>query len=183
MSEALRTLEKAMLLKLVYPTTCTELPLSINYKKSPRLQFIDTGLINYAAKLQQHYFSLSNLSSLHQGKIAEYIVGQELFANSNLMQQSGLTFWVREKPQSSAEVDYVLSYQGKVKAATTGRLRSLHQFINKCEYNFSVRFHAGEHHIDKVTTPEGKSFTLLNLPFYLAGSLHLYLKAGHIQTI
>ncbi|MCP5102610.1 MAG: AAA family ATPase, partial [bacterium] len=56
MGEALRTLERAMLLHLLYPATVTEPPLMADKKKSPRLQFLDTGLINYFVGLQGYFF-------------------------------------------------------------------------------------------------------------------------------
>lgn len=52
MSEALKTLEKAMLIYLIYPSTGTELPILADLKKSPRLHIVDTGLVNYFAGLQ-----------------------------------------------------------------------------------------------------------------------------------
>ena len=44
--EAFRTLEKTMILQLVYPTTNINIPVQTDYKKSPKLQFLDTGLIS-----------------------------------------------------------------------------------------------------------------------------------------
>ena len=52
MSEALKTLEKAMLIYLIYSSTGTELPILADLKKSPRLHIVDTGLVNYFAGLQ-----------------------------------------------------------------------------------------------------------------------------------
>src|SRR5680860_623343 len=43
MGEALRTLEKALLIHLVYPHTSPTLPIQPNYRRSPRLQVLDTG--------------------------------------------------------------------------------------------------------------------------------------------
>ena len=48
MKEAFTTLEKTMLLKLVYPVTSTKLPFSPDLKKKPRLHIFDTGLVNYS---------------------------------------------------------------------------------------------------------------------------------------
>jgi hypothetical protein len=62
-SEAMKTLEQAMLVHLLYPTTSTEIPLVPDLKKAPRLQFLDVGLVNYAAGLQGQYFEHSDLHS------------------------------------------------------------------------------------------------------------------------
>lgn len=174
MGEALRTLEKAMLLKLIYPTTSTEIPAELNHKKSPRLQFIDTGLINYSTKLQQHYFSVGDLNSIYKGKIAKHIVGQELLANGS--GQGELKFWIREKPQSTAKIDYLIPFEGmmipiEVKSGKTGTLKSLHQFMDRCNHSYAIRLYANTFHTETVQTQTGKSFKLINLPYYLAGLL------------
>jgi predicted AAA+ superfamily ATPase len=47
MGEVLRTLERVMLLHLIFPTTQTEQPFIPDIKKSPRLQALDTGMLNF----------------------------------------------------------------------------------------------------------------------------------------
>lgn len=42
MGEALRTLDKALLIELIYPSSDVKLPLLPDYRKSPRLQVLDT---------------------------------------------------------------------------------------------------------------------------------------------
>lgn len=96
MSEALKTLEKAMLIYLMYPTTGTDLPIAADHKKSPRLHLIDTGLVNYFVGLQNELFGTHNLNSVYEGKIAEHIVGQELLTGSRTFVEK-VQFWVREK--------------------------------------------------------------------------------------
>ena len=88
-----------MLTKLIYPSTSASLPIISDYKKSPKLQFLDTGFINYLAGLQQAYYSLSDLNAIYKGLIAEHIVGQELIFLDLSLNRS-LNFWVREKRQS-----------------------------------------------------------------------------------
>jgi predicted AAA+ superfamily ATPase len=56
MGEALRTLERAMLLYLLYPSTSTGVPALPDKRKAPKLLFLDTGLINYFVGLQSHFF-------------------------------------------------------------------------------------------------------------------------------
>lgn len=176
--EALRTLERAMLLKLVYPTTAVKPPAMANRKKSPRLQFLDTGLVNYRTGLQGTFFQYQDLHAFHQGKIAEHIVGQELFA-AGMRDQTQLRFWVREKKQSSAEVDYLFPFQNllipvEVKSGKIGTLRSLHQFLDRADHAFAVRLYSGPLQIENTQTTQGKPFTLLNLPYFLAGRLMDY---------
>lgn len=80
--DALRTLERAMLIYLRYPVTETAIPLMHDLKRKPRLQFLDTGLLNYKAGIQGEYLSSKPLDSMYNGMIAEQIVGQELLASS-----------------------------------------------------------------------------------------------------
>jgi uncharacterized protein len=55
--QAFRIPEKALLLQLVYPTTNTKLPLIENKKKSPKIQFLDTGIINNFSGVQSQLLS------------------------------------------------------------------------------------------------------------------------------
>ncbi|GAF67204.1 unnamed protein product, partial [marine sediment metagenome] len=107
--EALKNLERAMLLYLLYPTKTTKIPIMTDKKKSPRLQFLDTGILNYVNGLQEYFFKLNDLHSFYKGLLAEHIVGQELLA-SDISISRKPTFWVREKKQSSAEVDFVFQF-------------------------------------------------------------------------
>ena len=106
-------------------------------------------------------------------------MGQELLAE-NTSVLHGLHFWVREKKQSNAEVDFILPFGDylipiEVKSGAAGRLRSLHQFIDQASHSYAVRFYSGEVCIDTVQTIAGKPFFLLNMPYYLVGKLDDYL--------
>lgn len=175
MGEALRTLEKTMLIYLLYPTTAVIPPIIPNYKKSPRLQFLDTGLLNYNAGLQKYYFKTNDLHGFYQGMLAEHIVGQELIAN-NISPNNKLNFWVRDKAQSSAELDFILQYNNfiipiEVKAGKTGTLKSLHQFIDMTNHDIGVRLFAGEFSIENAKTTSGKKYRLFNIPYYCASKV------------
>ena len=179
MGEALRTLEKALLIHLVYPQTSPVLPLAPDQGKSPRLQVLDTGMLNYFVGLQQEILGTEDLNSVYQGTVIEHIVGQELLARQ-YSALHGLAFWVREKTTSTAEVDYLFRYKEKlvpieVKSGTTGTLRSLAIFMDMAPHNIAVRLYAGELLISAITTPEGKEVQLLNLPYYLVSEIDRYL--------
>jgi uncharacterized protein len=180
MGEALKTLEKAMLIKLIYPTTSLKLPIVPDYKKSPKLFVLDTGLINYFVGLQKELFGTKDLNTIYEGKIAEHIVGQELLARSKSFIDN-LCFWVREKKQSNAEIDFVISFDNdvfpiEVKTGSSGQMRSLHQFSDAAPHNYGVRIYSGELKIDEITSVKGKKILLLNLPFYLVGEIDRYLE-------
>ena len=177
--DAMRLLEKAFLIRLVYPTTALKPPFEPDHKKSPRLQIVDTGLINFSMGLQREFFALKDLNNLYQGKITEHIVGQQLLA-TRVTGLNPLLFWVREKAQSNAEIDYVIP-QGiklipvEIKAGKTGALRSLHSFVDHSEQTISaIRLYSGLIHRETLTSIGGKTFELLNLPYYLAGQLQQY---------
>lgn len=177
--EALRTIERAMLLYLIYPSTSLQLPMMSDQKKFPKLQFIDTGLLNYFVGLQPMFFQYADLHSFYKGLIAEHIVRQELIAQ-DAEDNKKILFWVREKKQSNAEIDIVLPYKGyaipvEVKSGKSGALRSLHQFVNDSVHPYAVRLYEGGFDITESRTPEGKPYKLLNLPYFLAGKLQDYL--------
>ena len=180
MGEALRTLERAMLIYLLYPSTSTEPPIIPDLRKSPRLQFLDTGLINYFVGLQEYFYKVQDLHSFYQGILAGHIVGQELLT-INMSSPRKLSFWVREKKRSNAEVDFVVPFKQyvipvEVKSGKTGTLRSLHQFINRSNHPYAVRLYAGP--VAKITakTPEGKPYIVLSLPYFLAWKIYDYIE-------
>lgn len=179
MGEALRALEKALLIHLVYPQTSAILPLLPDVGKSPRLHVLDTGMLNYFLGVRQEIIGSTDLSHVYKGTIIEHITGQELLA-SQFSALHGLAFWVREKTTSSAEVDYLYKFREKlvpieVKSGSTGKLRSLFQFMDMTSHNLAVRVNAGELQITNVTTPGGKKVQLLNLPYYLVSQMEGYL--------
>ncbi len=178
--EALRTIEKAMLIQLIFPSTATGIPIQSDHKKSPILQFLDTGLLNYFVGLQPGYISYKDLLSFYRGVIAEHIVRQELLA-VDMSKNRKYPFWVREKKQSNAEVDIILQYKNhvipiEIKAGKTGMLRSLHQFMDRVDHFYAIRVYAGKFEITSAVTTGGKQYRLLNLPYYLAGKIFEYIE-------
>ncbi len=63
MGNAFRTLEKALLLELVYPLTSTSFPILPDLKRSPKLLWLDTGLVNYVAEMQESLLFTDNITS------------------------------------------------------------------------------------------------------------------------
>jgi len=173
-SEAFRILEKTMLLKLVLPVVNTRLPLNIKYR-SPRLQMVDTGMVNCIAGIQKDVFNSLLIEDSWRGRVAEHIVGQELLA-IDFSVLAGLNYWSRDELNTQSEIDYIYTYQDlmlpvEVKSGATGRLRSLHQFVDKAPHPYAIRIYSGMFTIEQTRTVSGKEFTLINLPFYLTGSI------------
>lgn len=70
----------------------------------------------------------------------------------------------------------MLQYDSKVipievKSGHNAKLRSLHLFMDEAPHDIAVRVWSQPFSIDEVTTPKGKPFRLINLPFYYVGRL------------
>lgn len=179
MAEGLRTLEKAMLVNLVYPTTQTELPLLTDNRKSPKLQVLDSGLLNFFVGIQSEILGSTSIDTVYKGTLVEHLVGQEMLSNQ-FETLANLNFWVREKKGSMAEVDYIVNHNSKlipieVKSGKIGKLKSLMLYMEATPHQLAVRIYSGNLHIEKIKTPAGKSFYLLNLPLYLSRYFMEYL--------
>lgn len=186
--ECFRILEKTMLLKMVYPSTSTILPIIPCINRSPKLLLLDTGLVNFTSGIEKEIFQARELSDLYKGRIAEHIVGQELMTKE-IYPDSNLGFWIRDKKQADAELDYLIKHKGnivpiEVKSGTAGKLKSLQQFINLDASGESkkigVRIYSGNLSVQKERTAEGKEYYLLNLPFYLLDKLSAYI--DHVKS-
>ena len=175
MGEAFRTLEKAMLLELSYPTTDADIPALPDLKKSPKLLWLDTGIVNHVAGLQKELFGVQDISDAWRGKIAEHIVAQGIIScNDSVLAKRN--FWVREAKNSQAEVDLVTQYDTKllpieVKSGDNSRLKSLHLFMEQSRGDIAVRFWNQTLRKDIINLPSGKKYTLLNVPYYYAECL------------
>ncbi len=179
-SEAMRSLEMAKLIRLIYPTTDVIPPIKPALRKSPRLQFLDTGIVNYLNGVQAEMLSMKDLSPLYRGNLIPHLVTQELIS-LNAYSDRKPNFWVREKTQSSAEVDLVIQQGDKIipveiKSGPAGTLRSLHSFIDQTNHHFAIRIYGGEFNIQKTKTRNGKKFVLMNLPYYLSVKLKEYVE-------
>lgn len=176
---AFRTLEKTLLLELVYPQMSASFPILPDLKKSPKLFWLDTGLVNYVAGMQEELLFGKDTDELWNGDIAEHFVAQELLGASFTFGRR-LMFWVRDAKNSQAEVDFLIRYNShllpiEVKTGDNAKLRSLHLFMDESEEEFALRLWNGPMTFDTVTTQSGKTFTLYNIPLYYAGCLQLFL--------
>lgn len=168
--EALRTLERTYLLELTYPVTTYQLPIIQENRRKPKLFWLDMGLINYAANIQQEVMASVDIMDTWRGKLAEQIVAQELLSNTTDA-DAHRDFWVRNKSNATSELDFVYVYKGKiipieVKAGHNAHLKSLHVFMEEASTNVAIRVWNQPLQIDDLVTPNGKSFRLLSIPFY-----------------
>lgn len=183
--EAFRSLDEAKVIQLIHPTTQVDFPIIPDFRKKPRLQFLDIGLVNHGLNVQHELIGVKDLSSAYKGSLIPQIVTQELIS-TNKFSYHKPNFWVREKNQSSAEVDLVIQFRGllipvEIKSGPIGKLRSLHQFMDACPHQYAVRLYAGKLEIHDTKTTNGKTFKLLNLPYYLGAKLQDYI-AWFVET-
>lgn len=178
--EGFRNLDNARIIRIIYPTTETKFPLKRDFKKYPRIQLLDTGLVNYSLGLFPELLKLEDLSEAYRGAIIPHIIFQELISLGQIKDELPY-FWVREKTQSSAEVDLVMTFNGEIipieiKSGATGSLKSLHQFINTTHCKIAFRIYGGEFKIEDTLTPAGNKYTLYNIPYYLGTKLYDYIE-------
>ena len=178
--EALRMIDLTKIIQLIYPSTSLMPPIQADLKKRPRLQFLDTGLLNQILSLQGEMLLIHDFSNYHKGKIMQHLVCQEIISIHD-EQNFKPHFWVREEKDSNSEVDLLYQF-GKyiipieIKSGPNGTLKSLHQFIERTNHPFAVRLFAGNFSIEKAITPGKKEYLLMNLPYYLAYQLPDYLE-------
>ncbi len=176
---AFRTLEKTLLLELVYPLTSSSLPILPDLKKSPKLLWLDTGLVNYVAGMQEDLLFNKDADELWNGDIAEHVVGQELLGATYNFGEKRM-FWVRDAKNSQAEVDFLIRYKShllpiEVKTGNNAKLRSLHLFMEESKETIALRLWNGPMTSDTITKSNGETFTLYNIPLYYAGHLQQFL--------
>lgn len=172
--EAFRLLEKAMLLELTYPVSSTMLPIIPETKRMPKLIWFDTGLVNYQAGIRREIIGSTEMVDSWRGHIAEQVTAQELLTLEDRVGQHR-AFWAR--PNNGAEIDFIISHNSKlypieVKSGTNAHLRSLQVFMDNSNADIAIRIWSKPYSVDKVQTPTGKEYSLVNLPFYLIGNLH-----------
>lgn len=176
---AFRTLEKTLLLELVYPLISSSLPILPDLKKSPKLLWLDTGLVNYVAGMQEDLLFNKDADELWNGDIAEHVVGQELLGATYNFGEKRM-FWVRDAKNSQAEVDFLIRYKShllpiEVKTGNNAKLRSLHLFMEESKETIALRLWNGPMTSDTITKSNGETFTLYNIPLYYAGHLQQFL--------
>lgn len=171
MKEAFDVVEKAMIVKRVYSSSSLAVPLLENQRKSPKIIFLDSGLVNYSLGVREDLFTTSELNSIFQGQIAEQVVGQALQTLTHARQYQ-FSYWFRDKKNSTAEIDFLIPFKSRVipvevKSGRAGKLKSLHLMMSESTVPVAVRFYSGKLNILDIQRPDGSTYKLLSLPFYL----------------
>ncbi len=178
--EALRALDMARIIQLIYPATNLDPPPIPNMSRKPRLQFLDTGLLNYSIGHQDDMIGIYDLNDFYRGRIIQHLSIQQIQAQDKSVLYRPV-FWVREKANSNAEVDVLYQYNKylipvEIKAGSHGTLRSLHQFVERSGHRYGIRLLANNFYVEKVKTPGGVPYTLMNMPYYASTRMEQYVK-------
>jgi predicted AAA+ superfamily ATPase len=136
-------------------------------------------MLNQVLLLQGEMIGVKDLNDFYRGKIIQQLVSQELISIHDEISYKP-HFWVREEKDSNAEVDLVFRHEKyiipiEIKSGKQGKLRSLHQFIERTNHPYSIRMHANKFSVEKVTTPGKVPYLLMNLPYYLGTQIQEYL--------
>lgn len=92
---------------------------------------VDIGLMRHLSGMPVDVeYKKADILSIYRGAMAEQFVGQEMVVS----QKDDVFYWSRTAKSSSAEVDYAAAIDGRiypveVKSGSSGRLRSLHLFL------------------------------------------------------
>lgn len=168
---ALELLTRAGLISQVFATAADGIPLHAHIREHRfKLLFLDIGLLQTASQVDMQDIWEKDINQINAGSLAEQFVGQEFLASSKPYQNRPLLFWEREK--SEAEVDFVISIDSQiipveVKAGSTGRLRSLQNFLELKKAPLGVRI---------SEQPLSFHNRILSVPFYLAHALERFIK-------
>lgn len=185
--QALDLLCKSRVCHRVFGCAANGVPLGAELQeKYLKVIFLDVGLCSAALGLTLDSFAnVEELTLINKGGIAEQLVGQILRTLAPFYIEPALYYWHRDVKGSSAEIDYIIQHGNnvipiEVKAGSTGKLRSLHYFMNLKSFPLAVRINSDlpsriqvdfkDHHGTPVI------YQLLSLPFYLLGQLHRLLK-------
>lgn len=171
MKAAFEILERAFLIERVLGSHHTEMPLLTNYRVSPKLLFLDMGLVGHRLHIDTLNWQENTLNSLFRGSFAEQVVGQELRALNDISHDP-LHFWYRDKAGATSEVDYCWPLNGcilpiEVKSGSSGSLKSLRQFMETAPHPYAIRIYGGKLYQENIETNTGKKIRFYSLPFYL----------------
>jgi hypothetical protein len=144
--ESIDLLQNAGLLISVVHSSANGLPLGseINLKKQKYL-LLDTGILQQLSGLELTELIIGNdISMINKGAIAEQFAGLELLKSSSCYMQKNLYYWSREKPQSNAEIDYLIQRNEniipiEIKSGSTGKMQSMFVFLNEKKLDYGIR--------------------------------------------
>ncbi len=194
LKQALELLSKARVSSRVISSSANGIPLGAeSHDKFFKVVLLDCGLCSVSLGLSLHQLaSVSEISLINKGGIAEQLVGQILRTIEPSYIPPMLYYWNREKATSTAEVDYVIQHEDRVvpvevKSGTTGSLKSLREFIKEKKSSLAVRVNSDKPSLCFAEIAEGSGgshqYKLISVPFYLLGQIHRLLSDAKQQKL
>lgn len=184
--KALDLLGMSRIVQLVHNTKATRPPLEHGVvEKVFKTLFLDIGLSNHILKLR--LTDMENISLYNEGSLAEQFIGQELLCMPPYFTETNVYYWMREKRNSAAEIDYVVQSGNQiipieVKAGKSGTLKSLQIFVTEKKLDKAIRFNSDlpssvqvDTSIKINNTMTNVDFQLVSLPFYLVQEFSRFL--------
>jgi predicted AAA+ superfamily ATPase len=180
LGKALELLCLAGVIHRVRHTSANGIPLGAEADdRSFKVLFMDVGLLCRSCGLSLLDFQrAADVMLVNAGAVCEQFVGQHLLYSGEFYHDPEVYCWMRQKSQSSAEVDYVISIGDaiipvEVKTGKTGALKSLHVFLREKGRSFGLRFNSDVPSLLDTETSLAdrarKPFKLLSLPLYMIG--------------
>jgi len=179
---ALVLLSMSRIIHIVHNTKATGIPLESGVtEKTFKTLFMDVGLSNHILKTPAADPEFLDL--VHEGNLAEQYIGQELLCLPPWFSEQGVYYWMREKRNAEAEIDYLIQSGNQilpieVKAGKTGTLKSLQVFMAERRLDMAIRFNSDLPSITQVKTSvrmggsmQSVDFELISLPLYLVQEL------------
>ena len=130
--KAFETLLNAKIIKKIPSLSNITPPLNLNISlKKFKTLLLDIGLWQHLSGMSDYLELMkSDLSNTYRGALAEQFVGQELICAND----GEICYWARDKKGSSAEIDYLVTFDGKpypieVKSGKAGSLKSMHMIL------------------------------------------------------
>ncbi len=144
--QAIDLLHRAQVILKVLHTSASGLPLTAGADPSVmKLFFLDIGLYNAVMGVQwANIYSTQEGELLTKGNMAEQFIAQHL-ATLNPHIRNELYYWLRGGKAQAAEVDFIFAHNGsiypiEVKAGSTGKMRSLWQFLGEKKQTKAIKF-------------------------------------------
>ena len=142
-------LELLMLAGLLIPVVHTDangLPLGAEINlKYRKFLFLDIGLMQALLGIQASDILLvDEIELVNKGGLSEVFAGLELLKYGDCFKKAEIYYWQRMQRNAQAEVDYVITRNGKiipveVKANVSGSMQSIYKFIETKNSEFGYR--------------------------------------------
>ena len=144
-----QALELLIMAGLAHPVTHSDangIPLGAEINpKYRRIIPCDTGIFLHILGIERSDILLADdFKAINRGALAEIFTGLELLKNGVTHTRRQLYCWHREKPQSSAQIDYLIQKGSsiipiEVKSGTQGGMKSLALFMKEKNISRGVR--------------------------------------------